>query len=481
MRARSSNSGRREAGFVLLAAAVCFIIAIPLVGLAIDVGILYMVQSKLQTAVDAGALAAARSLSRGNDDATQQQNAKTTATAYLNANFPSGYLGASSPTVTTWAIDESKPNVRSVSLAASVPVPYMFMAWYGGTSTNVVASATASRRDVNVVIVMDRSGSLANSGSCTPLKNAAVGFVSKFANGRDNVGLITFATSSRVDFSLANNFNTASPSVSSIITSVTCTGATSSAQALWQGYQNLASLNQPAALNVILFFTDGQPTAVTTVLPVSTSSSCNNKTTFTGVFTVGFQVAAPYAPVATGGIMDYNAPAQPIASDARIISGSEGDPTGCSFAASWNANWTAAANDIKYVPTTDIWGNNLNNGYQTVTMAGGGISVPSNSTGALNLIAASTNAADSAGARIRAAAPPGNGALPLSNIVVFSIGLGNSTYPANHDLLRRIANDPGSSSFNSSTPAGLYVYAPTSADLSNAFSRVASEILRLAK
>jgi hypothetical protein len=119
----------------------------------------------------------------------------------------------------------------------------------------------------------------------------------------------------------------------------------------------------------------------------------------------------------------------------------------------------------------------------TTTTSGGKtyVTVPSNTTGALNMINASTNAADSAAARIRAGASPGNGASALTGITIFSIGLGNSTYPANGAFLQRVANDPSSSSFTSSAPTGLYVYAPTSADLSDAFARVASEILRLAK
>jgi Flp pilus assembly protein TadG len=471
----------RQRGFVLPMAAVFFILAIPIVGLVIDVGIQYMIQTKLQMAVDAATLAGARSLSRGNDDPTQQTNAEATAQAYLAADFPQGYLGVSAPTVSNLAVNESQPHVRSVTMSASTQVPLMFLSWFGGLSTTVGASATATRRDVNVMVVMDRSGSLANSGSCTPVKNAATGFVSKFANGTDNVGLITFATSSRADFPLATDFNTAATPVSTIINSVTCTGATSSAQALWQGYQALATLNQPAALNVILFFTDGQPTAVTAVLPKKAGSSCTSAGPFTGVFTVGFQVASPFSPVGTGGVMDYNAPPQPMTSDAILISGSEGNPAGCSFANNWSNNWGSADNDIAGVPTTDIWGNNLNNRYQAVTLSGGLVTIPSNSTGALNMIAASTNAADDAAARIRAAASPGNGASGLSGITIFSIGLGNSTYPANGGFLERVANDPQSSSFDSSAPTGLYVFAPSAADLSDAFSKVASEILRLAK
>lgn len=472
-----------QSGFVLPTAAVFFILALPIVGLVIDVGLDYMIQTKLQMAMDSAALAGARSLSRGDDSGTQITNAENTAKSYLSANFPQGYLGVSTPTITSLSVNTTQANVRSVTIAASATVPVMFFGSLGVPSVTVGATATATRRDVNVVLVMDRSGSLANSGSCAPLKNAATGFISKFSNGTDNVGLETFATSSRMDFPLATDFNTAGTPVSTIINEVTCSGATSSAQALWNGYQALATLNQPAALNTILFFTDGQPTAVTAAMSRKGGSGCSSSS-YTGVFTVGFQTTSPFSPVATGGIFGYEAQTQPITSDDIIVGtappsgdGGTGNPSGCAF----NSTWTNAASDITGVPTTDIWGNNLNNGYQSVTLSSGLITVPSNSTGALNMIHASTNAADDASHRIQTAATGVGVSSGLSNILILTIGLGNSTYPANSDFLCRVANDPCSSRYSTAVPTGLYVYAPTAADLSDAFSRVASEILRLAK
>lgn len=49
-------------------------------------------------------------------------------------------------------------------------------------------------------------------------------------------------------------------------------------------------------------------------------------------------------------------------------------------------------------------------------------------------------------------------------------------------LMKRIANvdDPENTAYDPSKPAGLYIQAPTPAQLAAAFGRVASEILRLA-
>jgi hypothetical protein len=47
-------------------------------------------------------------------------------------------------------------------------------------------------------------------------------------------------------------------------------GNTGTAQALWQGYQQIVTINEVGALNVIVFFTDGRPTAITADFPVKT-------------------------------------------------------------------------------------------------------------------------------------------------------------------------------------------------------------------
>ena len=48
-------------------------------------------------------------------------------------------------------------------------------------------------------------------------------------------------------------------------------------------------------------------------------------------------------------------------------------------------------------------------------------------------------------------------------------------------FLQRMANDPSSPIYNSSEAAGSFFYVPTSAQLNDAFSQVAGEILRLSK
>jgi Flp pilus assembly protein TadG len=459
--AARSPTRRGRRGFVLLfAGAMLILVLLPAIGMAVDMGVMYLVQSRLSAACDAASLAGARSLSRGADDSAQHANAESTAATYFHANFPAGYFASTNVVVNNVAATDST-FMRSVTTTSSVDLPYLFLRALGLSHATLQASAKSTRRDVNIMIVMDRSGSLANSGSCTPLKTAAVNFVQKFAEGRDNLGLVTFATSSRVDAPLATTFKTA---VTNTLNGLVCTGATNSAQALWQSYVELAGLAQAGALNVIVFFTDGRPTAVTENFPIKSTSTCTPLHTAPpklGVITLGSS---------TQGLYNWSAPAQPLASDITVIS----DRAGCSFK---TGSETAVTSDISYAPLTDYWGNSLKpaNAYLSVTTSGAGLSIAS----AQNVQNFSTNAADNAALRIRSGAADVNHAnRTLAGVTIFSIGLGD----VDDVLLKRVANDPSlSPNPVAAGNQGLYVYAANATQLDQAFTRVASEMLRLAR
>ena len=65
-------------------------------------------------------------------------------------------------------------------------------------------------------------------------------------------------------------------------------------------------------------------------------------------------------------------------------------------------------------------------------------------------------------------------AMRAEGIVVYSIGLGDKISEA---FLQQIANDPNSSSFDSSQPVGEAVFAPSAAQLDGVFQEIANKIL----
>jgi hypothetical protein len=93
----------------------------------------------------------------------------------------------------------------------------------------------------------------------------------------------------------------------------------------------------------------------------------------------------------------------------------------------------------------------------------------------LTLMQAATNATDNASLRVRA----DNRLAP----VIYTIGLGDPTNPVSldDDLLLRLANDPAASNYDSTKQVGLYVYAANNTQLTMAFYRIASEVLRIAR
>lgn len=502
MAARSSGK-RGQKGVVLLMLTFSLAMLIPMAGLAFDIGILYLIRTKLSAAVDAAVLAGARSLSRGLDLASQIESARSTAIQYFNANFPDGFFGTTNRSFTP-TVAETGYRTRTVTGVASVTAPLYFLRLLGRQTATMSARAIASRRDVNLILVLDRSGSIEQAGATATVKSAARAFVNKFAEGRDRVGLISFSGYWRLDFAPSMTFKSASPSILDRIDALNMDGYTGFAEALWQAYSQLVSINEPGALNVIVFFTDGRPTALTANFPVKTvsdqrygdgqypysstsslytmpASSCSSSSPKLGFVCAYSSTWPPPVTGQTRGVMDPDA------------TGSQGEylvasnSSGCNYYSTSSSDSTRrlrARRDIAYIPDTDSHGTSTW-GYMPYSSS---LLFPSghpyqgkirvDSVRAVRY--AAYNLADNTATRVRndASLRP----------IIFSIGMGClagtpgcDAEPIDHELLRRISNDRDSPIFDSSKPAGLYVYAPTPAQLDQAFMRVASEILRLAE
>jgi Flp pilus assembly protein TadG len=497
----------KERGTAIYVTAVILVMAVPMAGLAIDGSILYILKCRLQGAVDGAALAAARSLARGSDDTAQVTSARIAAVTYTKLNFPSNYFFTSDVTVdqnTDVNVDLSIAHQRTVTVNGHVVAPVLFMRYLNFTTANVNAVATAVRKDVNIVLVLDRSGSMTASGSCGPMKQAAINFLSNFAPGRDNLGIVSFATSVVVQQPATTAFTLAG--LTTAINGIQCQGSTNSAAALWTAYDDLVRLNQTDALNFIVFFTDGEPTGVSVNMPIATTSGCSETAqvvppssipggfpaTFTGKYVTGTyavyvdgsayigleqNTAAPNA--------DGTPPSSTLPSTNDQVTAL--NSTGCAFASNWQDT-----SDFRGIPLQDMFGNSLvNESYHHVSLstAGSPTGNPDPAGSYINIGAASngiplaTNAADDAGQRIRIGATDPAYGRGLSGVIISAIGLGNAAValPADGIFLERVTNDTRSPIYDSNYPAGLYVYAQQSPDIASAFGQIASEILRLAQ
>ena len=171
--------------------------------------------------------------------------------------------------------------------------------------------------------------------------------------------------------------------------------------------------------------------------------------------------------------MMHSVGAQPLTSDIVEAPNS----AGCIYDGGWSGSMWSGAQDIKSIPLTDYYGNKTT-GYTPVNAYRNGGIDPSDP---LSVSAAAFNAADDAGLRIRKGVPAGGGLPGIPNVTVFALGLGTSGIAGADALLLRISNDPASSSYDSLQATGLYTIAPTKDDLTDAFNKIASEIVRLAQ
>ncbi len=523
---------RGNNGAIALVATVFLAFGLIIIGLAVDAGLLYLVRAKLGAAADAASLAAARSLNLSLTVGQQNGDAVTRGKAFFNANFPADYLGTTSSSVDVSLTQGATPstlNTLYVTANAQTNAPVYFMRLLNYTTIPVTARSQAARRDINLILVLDQSSSMntvqAGTGqnSCDVMKTAASSFVDYFSNTRDRVGVISFDASYKLDFAPSQNFN---PAAKNAIKNISCGGNTGTANALNQAYQQLKTINEPSALNVIVLFTDGQPNGVTADYPVkmktdtrygdgygsygSTStlysmppSACKDSAgrTYTSPLWNPFKAGDPGAGAADntmrGVIAEWNGgPASTgtvagvfyyISNQNSIVAAS----SGCSFAS------TAAEErrDVAYIPAQDIYGN-ATIGYKTnfVEQTGGyggndyftsgpyAGRLRSDSPSALTN--ASFNAADDQGTKIRSDVTYGP--------AIYTIGLGgNDKYGADAEFLMRLANVPTgidskgnpvtNAIYDPNRPRGLYAYAPSSTQLGEAFTIIASSVLRLSQ
>jgi Flp pilus assembly protein TadG len=467
----------RKRGIALLVTAICLTFLIPMAGLVIDAGLMYGARARMSAATDAAAIAAARSLSTGQTVAQQQSTAEATARKFFAANFPPGtFLTKNAPTVNV-LVTETALRIRTVRVDARADIDTMFMRYLSANPVAINVAGTASRRDVNLVMVLDRSGSMNSNGGCAALRSAAASFAQRFANYRDRVGMVSYSTDTTIDAPLQDtpgDFLTGPNGVPAKANALVCDGYTNTASALWRGYQEIARINEAGALNVIVLMTDGQPntmafnlgatngggqTAIKKTPPgqarkYGTESPCTRTDDKTGVVALGIE--GLYKLQGSGRV-----PASQMA--------------GC-FA---RTDPSRLSEDLAFIPRRDLYGNELLAGgyrpvstYSAGTPDSGEITLDRNS-----YVRAAFNAVNSAGMRIRANAETNS----RLDTVIFALGFAGGVGAQETELLRRVANHPGSPAYDSSKPAGFYMYAPDAAALNQAFYMIAGEVLRISR
>ncbi len=244
-----------QKGAVLVIFTLLLVVLLGFAGLAIDVGSWYGVKAELSKSVDAAAMAGAKNISNPYVDPL------VLAREFGRENFPAGYLGTKgTATFNAYADPDHRIRVTGSVIASAYLAPLFGVNQVVSTNTG-----TAKKNNVEIMLVLDRSGSM-DGNKIRDLKTAAKSFIAFFKDTQDDdkVGLISFATGVKVDFSLGNNFVTP---ITTAINSMAATGATNAEDALAQagGPQGLPDQSglpgDQRVQQFLIFFSDGMPTA----------------------------------------------------------------------------------------------------------------------------------------------------------------------------------------------------------------------------
>jgi Flp pilus assembly protein TadG len=249
-----------QKGSIMVIFALVLTVLLGMVALGIEAGSWYAVRAELSKAVDAAALEGAKNISN------PYVNPVELAKQIGEANFSTGYLGTSKTEGSvsfTASLDQGN---STISVAATASAVGIFSRLFGVGSVTVASVGAARKTDVDIMLVLDRSGSMGNGNGrggtkLDDLKAAALGFLAFFKDTEDadRIGLISFSQNVTVDFPLDNDFYSG---VTNVINGLTANGNTNIEDALAQSIQDKGFQSGGQRKQFLLLFTDGVPNAL---------------------------------------------------------------------------------------------------------------------------------------------------------------------------------------------------------------------------
>jgi Flp pilus assembly protein TadG len=215
---KRSKFFRSKDGQIVVWLAASLVMLILFAAMSIDMAMIYMTKARLSNAVDAAVLTAAKSYNLGESNGTWTATVpQGLANDMFAANFGTA-CGSSGVTCNwTWcgpgSSECSTSSGITATLQASTPWNTTFMAYLPQFALwNLGDTGQATRSTLVMTIVLDRSGSMCGGsaptcgGSCSngddggeALESAVPQFVGNFVENTDYLGLISFASYSRID------------------------------------------------------------------------------------------------------------------------------------------------------------------------------------------------------------------------------------------------------------------------------------------
>lgn len=151
---------RSENGAVAVLVGLAVFLLVLVASVAVDMARAQILHTKIQSSLDASALAAAAAIPSTPPGTTTQEWATQQAQRYFDANFPAGYLSTSAITVNAVLSNGD----TSVSLTATSTQQTTFLKMIGIDTVNVAASTNVVRstegQGLELVLVLDNTGSM---------------------------------------------------------------------------------------------------------------------------------------------------------------------------------------------------------------------------------------------------------------------------------------------------------------------------------
>jgi uncharacterized protein YegL len=249
-------------GAFLVIFALVLLVILGFTALGIEAGRWYLVRAELSKSVDSAALVAAKNISNPTVDA------KALATEFAYENFYAGYIGTPGSGTGHVQFNATPIGSDTFQVTGNVNAPVGLARLFGINQVAVVAVAAAqeaTKKQAEIMMVLDRTGSM-QGRKIADLQNAAKSFVDNFdkTQDQDKMGLISFSTDVRVDFSLDKDFVS---TIKDKITKLSAAGGTNMEDAIDQaggpgGLQDQSGLpNSKKVQQYVVFFSDGMPTA----------------------------------------------------------------------------------------------------------------------------------------------------------------------------------------------------------------------------
>ena len=168
------------------------------VGIAIDYGRALIVREHMADAADAAALAI------GSWPGLTQDEQKLKAQQFFDANFPPTKIGTVGKLDVKFDGDDIK-----VTVSGEVPTTFMKLANIETIGIGITNTITKKERNIELVLVLDTTGSMGSGGKLAALKSAAKKMVDTLFDGKATsttlkIGVVPFAVAVNIG---SNNLN----------------------------------------------------------------------------------------------------------------------------------------------------------------------------------------------------------------------------------------------------------------------------------